>query len=190
MSARIREHATYQDLLKVPENMVAELIDGELFASPRPRIRHADAEAELLTVIRSAFGRRPTGSGGWQILIEPELHFGHDVLVPDIAGWRTERVGREIPDVAAMKLAPDWICEILSPSTARLDRAKKLPIYAREAVGHAWLVDVNEQYLEVKRLENGKWTDIAIFTADETVRAEPFEAIEIDITYVWGPPLS
>jgi len=188
MSARIREHATYQDLLKVPDNMVAELIDGELFASPRPRIRHSAAETALVSRIFSAFGPGSTGPGGWQILVEPELHFDYDVLVPDIAGWRIERIGIEIPDVAAMKITPDWICEILSPSTARLDRAKKLPIYAQQGVGHAWVVDVNAQNLEVKRLESGKWTDIAIFTAGETVRAEPFEAIEIDMTYVWGPP--
>ncbi|MEA2465256.1 MAG: hypothetical protein QOJ98_3003 [Acidobacteriota bacterium] len=187
MSARIHEHATYEDLLKVPDNMVAELIEGELFASPRPRIAHADAASELLTVLRSAFGRRG-GPGGWHIVMEPELHLGHNVLVPDIAGWRVDHLGEEMPNVPAMTVVPDWVCEVLSHSTARLDRAKKLPVYAQHGVTHTWLLDVEEQYLEVKRLENGKWTDIAIFTAGETVRAEPFEAIEIDMTYVWGPP--
>ncbi|HYK03013.1 MAG TPA: Uma2 family endonuclease [Thermoanaerobaculia bacterium] len=188
MSARIREHATYQDLLKVPDNMVAELIEGELFASPRPAIRHAAAKSELLTFVSSAFDRRSSDPYRSHIVAEPELHFGYDVLVPDIAAWRIERIGPELPDLAAMEIAPDWICEILSPSTARLDRAKKMPVYAQHGVTHAWLLDVDEQYLEVKRLENGKWTGIAIFTAGETVRAEPFEAIEIDMTYVWGPP--
>ncbi|HYO75291.1 MAG TPA: Uma2 family endonuclease [Thermoanaerobaculia bacterium] len=194
MSARIREHATYQDLLKVPDNMVAELIEGELFASPRPRIRHAEAQTELATILRSSFGRGGGGSGGglgtWHILIEPELHLEDDVLVPDIAGWRVERVGPRMPDVQAMTIAPDWVCEILSPSSARLDRARKLPVYASHGIPHSWIVAVDEQVLEVKRLENRKWTDIATFAAGDVVRAEPFDAIEIDMTRVWGPPPS
>ncbi|HEX8253717.1 MAG TPA: Uma2 family endonuclease [Thermoanaerobaculia bacterium] len=190
MSARIREHATYQDLLKVPDNMVAELIEGELFASPRPRIRHAEAQTELAAILRSTFGRGGGGSGTWHILIEPELHLGADILVPDIAAWRVERVGPRMPDVAAMTLAPDWVCEILSSSTARLDRARKLPVYARHGIPYSWIVAVDEQVLEVKRLENGKWTDIGTFAAGDVVRAEPFDSIEIDMTRVWGPPPS
>ena len=185
MAARLREHATYEDLLKVPDNMVAELIEGELYASPRPAIPHADAVTELGAVLRSEFGRR--GRGGWHILFEPELHLDGNVLVPDLAGWRVDRVP-VIPRASFVSIPPDWVCEVLSHSTARIDRAKKLPIYAQYGVGHAWIVDVDEQYLEVKRLVDGRWSDIAIFTGGEKVRAEPFDAIEIDMTLVWGPP--
>ena len=185
MAARVREHATYEDLLQVPDTMVAELIEGELYASPRPAMPHADAASELVSILRTAFGRR--GSGGWHIVFEPELHLERNVLVPDIAGWRVERVP-VMPRTAAISIPPDWVCEVLSHSTARIDRAKKLPIYAHHGVAHAWLVDVDEQYLEVKRLIDGRWSDIAIFTGADKVRAEPFEAIEIDMTLVWGPP--
>jgi Uma2 family endonuclease len=183
MSARVREHATYEDLLRVPENMVAELIEGELFTAPRPRNAHANAASAVGYAIGPAYhfgGSRP---GGWWILHEPELHLGLDVLVPDLAGWRRERV----PQLPNPTDVPDWICEVLSPSTARLDRAKKLPIYARTGVQYSWIIDIDAQFLEVRRLESGAWREVAVFTGD-TVRAEPFDAIEIDMSLVWGPP--
>jgi Uma2 family endonuclease len=187
MTARLREHATYQDLLKVPDNMVAELIEGELFASPRPGMPHADAVTELGSLLRGAFGRR--GEASWHIVFEPELHLGGNVLVPDLAGWRTERVP-ELPRTPSISIVPDWICEVLSHSTARIDRGLKLPIYAHHGVGHAWIVDVEEQYLEVKRLVDGRWSDIAVFMGATVIRAEPFEAIEFDSTLLWGAPPS
>lgn len=185
MAARVREHATYEDLLRVPDTMVAELIEGELYASPRPAVPHADATSDLLAVLRTQFGAR--GRGGWHIVFEPELHLGRNVLVPDLAGWRVERMP-VLPKTPAIAMPPDWVCEVLSHSTARIDRAKKLPVYAHHGVAWAWLVDVDEQYLEVKRLIDGRWSDIAIFTGTDNVRAEPFEEIEIDMTFVWGPP--
>ena len=186
MSARVREHATYEDLLRVPENMVAELIEGELFASPRPRSSHANAASGIGYAVGPAYHFGSTGPGGWWILHEPEVHFGADVLVPDLAGWRKERLP-ELPK-GNISEVPDWVCEVLSPSTSRFDRGKKLPIYARNGVRWAWIVDPEDQHLEVRRLENGVWTEVAVFTAGETVRAEPFDDIEIDMTLVWGPP--
>jgi Uma2 family endonuclease len=185
MAARLREHATYEDLLKVPENMIAELIEGELFASPRPGMPHADAVTELGSLLRTAFGRR--GSANWHILFEPELHLGRNVLVPDLAGWRTERVP-VLPHTPSISIEPDWVCEVLSHSTARIDRGMKLPIYAQHGVAHAWIVDVDQQYLEVKRLVDGRWSDVAVFTGAAKIRAEPFESIEIDTTLLWGAP--
>jgi len=184
MSARVREHATYEDLLRVPDNMVAELIDGELFVSPRPRPAHALATSALGAILIPPFQFGDGGPGGWWIIAEPEVHFGPQVLVPDLAGWRVERMP-EMPTGSFFTVIPDWVCEVLS--NPRLDRGKKLPIYARHEVKHAWIVDAEQQYLEVKRLENGTWSDVAIFTAGEAVRAEPFDAIEIDMTRVWGP---
>jgi Uma2 family endonuclease len=184
MSLRVHAPATYEDLLKVPDHLVAELIDGELFTSPRPGVPHAEGASELLSILRTAFGKR--GDGSWHILFEPELHLGGDVLVPDLAGWRTDHLPA-LPRTPSISIAPDWACEFLS-TNQRLDRAVKMPIYAREGVPYAWLIDVNAQYLEVKRLANGFWTELAVFSGEAKVRAEPFEAIEIDMTLVWGPP--
>lgn len=189
MSSRVLTRATYEDVLNAPENMIAELIDGQLYTSPRPSGPHTNAASVLGMILGPAFQFGTTGPGGWWILDEPELHLSGDVLVPDLAGWRRERMP-QVPKSHIFDIPPDWACEVLSHSTERIDRARKLPIYARHGVRHSWLVDVEQQFLEVKRLVNGSWTDVAIFTADEAVRAEPFDAIEIDMTLVWGPPPS
>lgn len=152
--------ATYDDLVKLPPNQVAEIGDGELHASPRPAPRHAHAEFVVSGLLGRAFGFGSDRPNGWRILPEPELHLGEDVLVPDFAGWRHPRLARP-PDVAYIAVVPDWICEIVSPSTARLDRSKKLAIYPREGVGHAWLLDPLARTLEVLRLENGRWSILA-----------------------------
>src|SRR5262245_5438055 len=151
----LKKGATYDDLRDVPDHFVAEMFDGDLYASPRPALPHANAASTLLSEIHTSFHRK--GPGGWVILIEPELHFGRDVLVPDVAGWRRARLPG-VPSDAYLTLAPDWICEVLSRSTESLDRGKKLQIYAREGVGHAWLVDPLAHTLEVMSLETGRWT--------------------------------
>jgi Uma2 family endonuclease len=184
MAARVREHATYEDLVRVPDHLIAELVDGELYTSPRPAVPHAESATELVAILRSFFG--PRGRGSWHILFEPELHLGDDVLVPDLAGWRVDRVP-VIPRKAAVTIVPDWVCEVLSVSTARFDRAKKLPLYARRGVGHAWIVDVDLQLLEIKRLNGTTYSDAATHSGDAVIRAEPFEDVEINLTYLWGP---
>ena len=135
--ATARRRATYDDLLKVPEHMVAEIIDGELYATPRPSSPHAWAASAISSDVFGRFSRPPGDAhapGGWWILFEPELHFGSDVVVPDIAGWRRTRMP-VLPSVAFFELAPDWICEVVSPSTGQLDRGRKMGIYGREKVG-------------------------------------------------------
>ncbi len=117
-------------------------------------------------------------------LIEPELHLGKEVLVPDLAGWRRERMP-ELPDTAALTLAPDWICEVLSASTEALDRGRKMGSYAREGVHHLWLVDPRTRLFEVYRLEQGRWSRLSAFLADARVRAEPFEALELWLRRLW-----
>jgi hypothetical protein len=176
--------ATYDDLVRLPENLVAEIVGGELHASPRPAPRHAVAHAGLTGLLHPAFDTGHSGPGGWWILAEPELHLGPDVLVPDLAGWRRERMPR-VPDTAYFPLAPDWVCEILSPSTASLDRAKKLGIYAREGVAHAWLMDPVTCTLEVLRLEAGHWTIVVTHADKAIVRIEPFDAIEFELGQFW-----
>jgi hypothetical protein len=176
--------ATYDDLVALPDIVVAEIVDGELHSSPRPAAKHAWTYSSLGSLIGGPFSLGVGGPGGWWIIDEPELHFGANVIVPDLAGWRRERMP-QIPDVAYFTLAPDWVCEILSPSTGELDRTKKLSIYAREGVGHAWLIDPVGRVLEVYGLENGRWSLLGTHINDETVRAEPFEAIELSLRHLW-----
>lgn len=185
MSAPKPARATYEDVLNAPDNLVAELIEGELYTSPRPAIRHANASSVLAGELNSAFQRARGGPGGWWILVEPELHLGEDVLVPDLAGWRRERLPT-LPDAAAFELAPDWVCEVVSPATGRLDRVKKMPRYARAGTDHLWLVDPSTRILEVFRREGDRWLVVATHGGDEKVRVEPFEAIEIELLPVWG----
>lgn len=179
--------ATYEDLLQVPDHLVGEILDGELHVSPRPAPRHADAATGLSGALRGPFDRGRGGPGGWRILIEPELHLAADVLVPDVAGWRRERLPL-LPEASHFTLAPDWICEVVSPSTAAIDRGAKLRSYAREGVSHAWLVDPLARTLEVYRLAGGHWTLLATHAGSEAVRAEPFDALELDLTLLWDEP--
>ena len=177
--------AMYDDLLKVSDIQVAEIVDGELHASPRPAPRHANAGSAVGSWLAPPYHHGRGGPGGWWILYEPELHLGRNVLVPDWAGWRRSRMPR-LPGTAYFPLAPDWVCEIISPSTAALDPVKKLSIYARESVAHAWLVDPIARTLEVLRLENGRWTILAMYAGNEIVRAEPFVDIDIELGSLWA----
>jgi Uma2 family endonuclease len=179
-----REPATYADLEALPDNVVGELIAGELYASPRPPCPQTVAASVLLIEVGSAFHRGRGSPGSWAILHGPELHLGSDVLVPDLAGWRRERMPR-VPRTPAFTLAPDWVCEVLSPSTARLDRAAKLPVYAREGVKHVWLVDPEARMLEVFRLEGAHYSLRVTHTGADRVRAEPFEALELELAALW-----
>jgi Uma2 family endonuclease len=153
-SVRQRRPATYDDLLAVADHLVAEIVDGDLHVNPRPSPRHAAASSGLGGALHGPFDRGRGGPGGWWLLDEPELHLGADVLVPNLAGWRREHLPH-LPEQPHFSLAPDWVCEVISPSTAALDRVKKLSIHAREGVRHAWLVDPIGRTLEVLRLDAG-----------------------------------
>lgn len=177
--------ATYDDLVKLPDNLVAEILDGELHASPRPALRHSRTERSLGRAIGGPYDEGIGGPGGWWILTEPELHLGADVLVPDLGGWRRSRMA-ELPDAAYATLAPDWVCEILSPSTASFDRVKKFGVYVREAVAHVWFIDPLAQTLEVFRLDAGRSVLLATHAGKEIVRAEPFDDVEIDLASLWA----
>jgi Uma2 family endonuclease len=180
-----RRPATYADLEALPANVVGELIAGELYASPRPAAPHVVAASRLGGELIGPFDRGRGGPGGWILLDEPELHLGEDVLVPDLCGWRRERMASH-PRTAAFTLAPDWVCEVLSPSTRALDRAAKLPVYAREGVRHVWLVDAEARTLEVLRLEGARYTLLVTHSGLVHVRAEPFEALELELPFLWG----
>ncbi len=186
MVAPAPKRATYDDILNAPDNMVAEIVDGELHLSPRPAKEHTNAASVLGEELGPPFRRGRGGPGGWILLDEPELHLGADILVPDLAGWRRARMPVITTDLPYFTLAPDWVCEVLSPRTARLDRTDKLPIYAREQVAHAWLIDPLARTLEVLRLENGRWSIVGTHGGDARVHAEPFEAIELDLGFLWA----
>lgn len=177
--------ATYEDLFDLPEHIVGEIIAGRLVTHPRPAPKHARAYSSLGGHIWNPYDGGHNGPGGWWILDEPELHLGADILVPDLAGWRRERMPR-LPETAWFELAPDWVCEILSPSTAKVDRAEKLPIYAAQGVRHAWLVDPDLKTLEVFENREGKWLLLTVLENDAAVSQLPFDAIAFPLDSLWA----
>jgi len=176
--------ATYEDLLALPDHLVGEIVGGELFVSPRPAPRHAVTSSVLGGELGPPYHQGRGGPGGWWILDEPELHVGDDIVVPDLAGWRRTRMPA-LPDTAWFALAPDWVCEVLSPGTARLDRHRKLGVYAREGVAHTWLIDPLQRTLEVLRLEAGHWVIVAVHAGDEEVRVPPFTDTPLALDRLW-----
>lgn len=179
-----KRRATYDDLIGVPEHLVAEILDGTLVTHPRPASLHTRASSRLGAELDGPFDRGKGGPGGWILLDEPELHLHGDILVPDLAGWRRARMP-ELPDAAAFELAPDWVCEVLSPSTVAFDRAEKMPVYARERVANVWLVDPLARTLEAYRLD-AAWVLLGTWREGAKVRAEPFHEFELDLSGLWA----
>ena len=176
--------ATYQDVLDAPAHRVAEIVDGTLHTHPRPAAPHALASSRLGGELTGPFDRGRGGPGGWWIIFEPELHLGEDILVPDLAGWRRERMP-DYPDAAYFTLAPDWVCEVLSASTRKLDLHGKRPVYAREGIGHLWLVDPADRTLEAFELREGQWVLIASAKDDDPVSIRPFDAVTFSLGDLW-----
>jgi len=177
--------ARYEDLLDLPDNVVGEIIAGRLLTSPRPALKHARASSVLGIRIGNPFDLGGGGGpGGWWILDEPELHLGTDILVPDLAGWRRERLP-SLPQTAWFAQAPDWVCEVLSPATASTDRVLKLPRYAAAGVGHCWLIDPDARTLEAYANQDGRWLLLGTWADQDVVAIEPFAAIELDLSHLW-----
>jgi Uma2 family endonuclease len=186
VSEPAKRQARYQDLIALPENQVGEILRGQLHTHPRPAPRHARVYSALTGILWRPFDRGTDGPGGWWIIDEPEIHLGQDVVVPDIAGWRRDRMPT-LPESTWFELAPDWVCEILSPGTARIDRAVKMPLYARERVPHLWLVDPDARTLEVYRLEpDGRWLLLETLGEDDLVRQPPFESVSFGLGELWA----
>lgn len=179
-------HATYEDVLRAPEGKVAELMGGELWLSPRPSKPHAAAATALGEELGPPFKRGRNGPGGWILLFEPELHLGQDVLVPDLGGWRRERLPILADEEPFFTLPPDWVCEVLSPSTMGRDRVRKLPIYGAFGVRHVWLVDPLQRTLEVLALHGNSYMLASLFDGNASVRAQPFDAIELELGILWA----
>lgn len=178
-----KKRASYRSIEALPETVVGEIVAGELHVSPRPGVRHTEATSALLTKLRTRFGgpRR----GGWHILFQPEQHLGPDVLVPDVAGWRRERLPT-LPDTAAFELSPDWVCEVVSRDSARLDRMLKLPRYAAHEVANAWLVDPVARTIESFGNEKGRWVLLGSYVGDGVARIAPFESYRLSLSAVWA----
>jgi Uma2 family endonuclease len=179
--------ATYADLLRLPENVVGEIVDGELVVSPRPAPAHALASSYLGGELSRPFGRGRGGPGGWLIVDEPELHLGAHVLVPDLAAWRRERMP-ELPKTPWFAVAPDWACEVLSPSTALLDRTRKQDIYRSEGVSWLWFIDPVARTIEVLNRAEAHWIVAGSFGGDGEMRIPPFDAVAIDVGALWDSP--
>lgn len=176
----------YEQLLALPENQVGEIIGSQLYTQARPAGPHAMAGGAIYTNLSPPFNFGRDGPGGWWIVIEPEIHFIRDteVVVPDLAGWRRERMPT-IPRDHRFEVVPDWVCEILSPSTQQKDRVLKLPLYARYGVAHAWLVDPLAHTLEVLELHEGKWILLGAIREDEPVCFPPFTAVTFSLGDLW-----
>ena len=181
--------ATYADLEAVPPHRVAEIIYGALVTHPRPSPRHALAASALGGRLTPSYQRGDGGPGGWIFMGEPELHFGSNVVVPDIAGWRRERLPA-LPTTAYLETPPDWICEILSDSTERYDRNAKRLIYGDVGVAYLWLLDPRSRVLEVFQLTAGQWLLAATFAGDDAIRTVPFNDIVFSLGELWplDPP--
>jgi Uma2 family endonuclease len=184
-TAEHRRRATYHDVLDAPEHKVAEIVNGELHLSPRPGGPAMAVASTLGEELGPPFKRGRGGPGGWIILDEPEIHLHEEIVVPDLAGWRREGMPL-VPEGAFCALAPDWICEVLSPSTEKFDRAEKMAVYASFGVTHAWLVHPLRRTLEAFRLYDGHWLTIAVHKDDDRARIEPFDAIELDLAVLWA----
>ena len=176
--------ATYQDVLDAPAHKVAEIVAGTLHTHPRPASRHAWASSRLGGSLDNPFNSGRGGPGGWWIVFEPELHLSGDILVPDLAGWRRETMP-VYPDSAFFDIAPDWACEVLSPSTRRIDTTAKRDVYAREGVSHLWFVDPDARTLEAFELRDGQWLLSASLADNDPVSVAPFDAISFPLGALW-----
>ncbi len=184
-----KKPATYEDIEALPVGWVGEILGDELVASPRPAMPHARVGLALSGLLAMAFdlGQQEPGSGWW-LLYEPELHLGRDVLVPDLAGWRRDRM--PVPpftEAPFSTVAPDWVCEILSPSTVHVDRERKLPLYHREGVSHVWFIEPLARTLEIRRRQERDWLLVASYSGDGDVRAEPFDSVPLRLGSLWWP---
>jgi len=179
--------ATYEDLCAVPDHLVAEIIYGVLETHPRPAPPHSFSEVSLADEFVGPFQKGRGGPGGWVFAMEPELHLGAHVLVPDIAGWRVENMPH-LPQTAYFETVPDFVCEILSPSTEAKDRGPKRRIYAEFGVGYLWYLNPVAKLLETFQLRDKQWLLFDTFQDGDDVKAPPFDAVTISMTNLWPLP--
>ncbi len=171
----------------LPDSLVGQVIGGKLIVLPRPATPHARAASSLNIQIGGPFDG-DDAPDGWWVLPEPELSLetdpDFDPVVPDLAGWRRSTMPR-LPEVTQVTVAPDWVCEVLSPSTEVHDRSEKMPFYARAGVSHGWLVDPEERTLEAFARDGEVFRPIGRWRDEARVGIAPFEAIELNLARLW-----
>lgn len=176
--------SVHEQWIELPDHVVGEIISGELHVSPRPALKHGNATSSLLHELMGPFHKGKGGPGGWVIMMEPEIHLADHILVPDIGGWKRDKIPA-ITNETFFSISPDWVCEVLSPSTAGFDRVKKMPIYLEQNVKHIWLIDPILKTLEVFENNKTSWILVKTFMNDDKVRCVPFLEIEIDLSVLW-----
>lgn len=185
MTEVLRKDASYEDVLRCPPHVVAEVVFGVLYQSPRPAIPHVAAASVVGEELGAPFKRGKGGPGGWIILSEPEIHLTLDIVVPDLGGWRRETLP-VLPEAPFIAVRPDWVCEVASPSTRALDRGKKLDVYQRERVSHVWLIEPTDRFLEILELDGETYRIVQRVSGDSPARLRPFDAIEFDVGALWA----
>ena len=176
----------YEELCQLPENMVGEILNGELVAMPRPSRKHVNSSSGLTGILNGPFQHGRGGPGGWWILVEPEIHIAGTVFVPDLAGWQKVRLPKlSEGNENFFELSPDWVCEVSSPSSVRYDRVTKMNLYSKFQIPHYWLVDPLAHTLEVFELQAEKWFLHSTYAKSDKVSAPPFEAVEFDLGDLW-----
>ncbi len=181
--------ATYADLLALPEDVRAEVIAGDIVTSPSPLPRHAHVQGSACRYIGGPFqdddGRG--GPGGWWIFAEVDVALGqHDIVRPDLSGWHKARLPRP-GGVRPIEVVPDWVAEVLSPTTAARDRVHKRNLYARTGVPHYWLIDPHARVLEALTLRDGSWVELGVYDDQSVARIAPFDAIELEVGRLFLP---
>ncbi len=184
MSTIVQKRATYQDILDLPENIVGEILNGQLETHPRPAPKHLLAASSVGEELTGPFQKSRGGPGGWWILDEPECHIEDETFVPDLAGWRKERMPK-LPDTAWFEVVPDWVCEVISPSSVRRDRVTKMAIYARLGIAHLWLIDPITQVFEAYQLHTGHWLLLAAYADADVVSIAPFAEHTFSLSVLW-----
>lgn len=188
MAEPLRRPASWQDILDAPEGLKAEVIAGELLLHPRPRLEHGRSQAILSSHLSPPFDLGNGGPGGWWIVVEPDVLFGeHDIVSPDLAGWRRSTLP-ELPNEQPISTPPDWVCEVISPTSARRDRITKTSLYLTGGVSYYWLIDPELRSLEALRADGGRWTLLGAWTDGHHVAVPPFEAVELDVGSLFPPP--
>ena len=178
---------TLADLDALPPGVVGEIIEGVLYTMTKPRARHQRTGLEIGSGLLGPFDHGRGGPGGWWIITEPGIELPNTPEIsPDVAGWRRERMP-EMPIDEPIRVVPDWVCEILSPTTRRHDLLRKLPYYARVAVPFLWLVDIEARVLTAHRLDGSDWRIIGTYSDETEVRIPPFDAVPLNVTDWWPP---
>ena len=178
---------TYADIEALPPEIKGEIIEDMLYTQPRPRMRHSRAGLRLGGRISEAYDLEPENTSGWWIAMEPGIELPRSPeIAPDLAGWRRERL-RPPPPREPIRVVPDWVCEVLSPSNRTYDREIKFPYYARLGVAHLWVIDTDTHTVEIKSLVDHQWTDTAVFADAEILSAEPFKELKIPLATLWLP---